>query len=311
MDKRKVIIDTDCGSDDAVAIVMALRDNSVEVLFFTTVAGNIPVELATRNTLISIEAAKTYAPPVYEGLAQPLLRDLVCATETHGSDGLGDIGLDVKELKKADGNGVLKLLEALRKSDGDIEIIALGPLTNIAAAIILEPNTMRRVKRISIMGSAGFGSGNVTPLAEFNIWQDAEAAKIVVDFGVPLFIVGWDACLGEAILYKEDIDRLREGSDIGKFCIDINKTLLEMNMGRFHQPALDMADPAAMAAILYPDCIKECGEYACDVDTSKGISYGAVHIDRYGFFPDMKAKAEFCTALDGVKFRKYLYKTLL
>ena len=100
MTKRKVIIDTDCGSDDAVAIAMALRDPSVEVLFFTTVAGNVPVDLATRNTLISIEASETYAPPVYEGLGKPLIRDLVCATETHGNDGMGDIGLQVKNLKK-------------------------------------------------------------------------------------------------------------------------------------------------------------------------------------------------------------------
>jgi purine nucleosidase len=310
MEKRKVIIDTDCGSDDAVAIAMALNDPSVEILFFVTVCGNVSAEQAAVNTLITIEHADTYEPPVYIGCRKPLLRDLVFAYETHGEDGMGDIGLSVNRLEVAEGNGILKMVEALNEADeGEIEIIALGPLTNIAVAMMLDPDAMRKVKKISVMGSAGLGYGNVSPVAEFNIWQDAEAAKITLDFGVPLLFVGWDACLGEAMLNKDDIAKIREGSDLGRFAIDCNRQLIELNTQRFGEPVLDMADPAAMAAILYPECIKECDHYYCDVDISQGISYGAVLVDRCHFL-GKEPNAEVCSALDGTKFKDYLYRTL-
>jgi len=221
MTKRKIIIDTDCGSDDAVAIAMALNDPSVEILFFVTVCGNVSAEQAAVNTLITIEQTNTYEPPVYIGCRRPLLKEPVFAYETHGQDGMGDIGLTVKRLKTAEGNGVLKMIEALREADeGEIEIITLGPLTNIAVAIMLDPEAMRKVKKIYAMGSAGLGFGNVSPVAEFNIWQDAEAAKITLDFGIPLLFVGWDACLGEAMLYKEDIEKIKNGSDLGRFATE-------------------------------------------------------------------------------------------
>ncbi|WP_312641916.1 nucleoside hydrolase [Hydrogenoanaerobacterium sp.] len=310
MDKRKIIIDTDCGSDDAMAIAMALNDPSVEILFFTTVHGNVSAEQAAINTLITIEHSGSYEPSVYLGCQKPLLRESVFAYETHGKDGMGDIGLKVKKLSIAEGNGVLKILDALRDSEaGEIEIITLGTLTNIAVAMMLDPDAMRKVKRISMMGSAGLGYGNVSPVAEFNIWQDAESAKIVLDFGVPLLFVGWDACLGEAMLHKDDIEKIRTGSDLGRFSIDCNRQLMELNTKRFGEPVLDMADPAAMAAILYPECIRECDDYYCDVDISKGISYGAVLVDRCHDMPN-KPNAAVCSALIGERFKEYLYRTL-
>jgi len=310
MVKRKVIIDTDCGSDDAVAIAMALNDPGVEILFFTTVCGNVSAEQEAINTLITIEQANTYEPPVYIGCRKPLLRDLVFAYETHGQDGMGDIGLKVNRLKVAEGNGVLKMLEALNEAEeGEIEIIALGPLTNIAVAIMLDPDAMRKVKKIYSMGSAGLGFGNVSPVAEFNIWQDAEAAKITLDFGIPLMFIGWDACLDEAMLNKDDIERIRNCSDLGRFAIECNRQLIELNTERFGEPVLDMADPAAMAAVLYPECIKECDAYYCDVDISQGISYGAVLVDKY-HFSGKEPNAEICSALHGDKFKDYLYRML-
>lgn len=310
MDKRKVIIDTDCGSDDAMAIAMALNDPSVEILFFTTVHGNVTAEQAAANTLTTIEYAGSYEPPVYIGCKAPLLRNSVFAYETHGKDGLGDIGLEAKRLKVTQGNAIFKMIEALNAAEQDeIEIITLGTLTNIALAMRVDPDAMRKVKRISMMGSAGLGCGNVSPVAEFNIWQDAEAAKMVVDFGVPLLFVGWDACLGEALLHHDDIERLRTGSELGKFTIDCNRQLAELNTARLGEAMLDMADPAAMAAILYPECIRACADYYCDVDISVGISYGNVLVDRCHDMPN-PVNASVCSALIGEKFKEYLYRTL-
>ena len=310
MKKRKIIIDTDCGSDDAVAIVMALRERSVEVLCFTTVYGNVPLEQATTNTLISIEKAQTYQPPVYRGCSRPILRDVVYAYETHGQDGMGDIGLKVEQLTAEAENGVIKMLELLRShEEGEIELITLGTLTNVALAFLMEPETMRKVKRIAMMGSAGLGCGNVTPVAEFNIWQDAEAAKIIVDSGIPLLFVGWDACLDAALLEQEDMDKISALNEIGAFCMACNRQLVQLNEERFGRPLLDMADPAAMAAILRPECIKTCDAYYCDVDISQGISYGAVVIDRMhtsGKLPN----AEVCSALHGELFKNYLCEVI-
>ncbi|MDR1617460.1 MAG: nucleoside hydrolase, partial [Treponema sp.] len=253
--KSKLVIDTDCGSDDAMAIAMALRDEAWEILFFTVVSGNVILEQAVKNTLLSIEMAGTYEPPVYAGCRDMLLHPLAFAHETHGQDGMGDLGLAPERLKPAAGHGVFKMLEALRGHDrGEIEIVTLGPLTNIAVALRLDPAAMARVRRISIMGSAGLGAGNVSPLAEFNIWQDAEAAKIVLESGLPLFLTGWDACLDDAMLEEADIERLRRSGPLGRFVVDCNRRLLELNLERFGRPCLDMADPAAMAAALFPGC---------------------------------------------------------
>lgn len=307
--KRKLIIDTDCGSDDAMAIAMALNDPSYEILFFTAVSGNVILEQAVQNTLLTIEMAGSYEPPVYAGCRDMLLRDLAFAHETHGKDGMGDRGFAPKRLKVTEGNGVLKMIEALKNSGGDIEIVTLGPLTNIALAFKLDPGALKRVARIAIMGSAGLGAGNVSPLAEFNIWQDAEAAKIVFESGLPLFLVGWDACLDAAMLEEADIRRLRESGPLGRFSVDCNRRLLELNQERFGRPCLDMADPAAMAAALFPDCIDVCDEYFCEVDATPGPGYGAVLVDRYRF-SGKKPNARLCSQLKPEKYKEYIFRTL-
>ena len=312
MDRRKkIIIDTDCGSDDAMAIAMALNDPDYEVLMCVAVSGNVHVDQAALNTLTTIEYAKSYEPPVYKGCGKMLLKELIYAHETHGNDGMGDIGLVPQRLKVQDGNGVLKMLEALRASEeGEIDIVALGPLTNLALAIRLDYETMKKAGRIVIMGTAGLGAGNVTPVAEFNIWQDAEAAKIVVESGLEeIIFVGWDACLGDSMLNPQEIEKIRTGSELGKFAIDYNRCLLEMNRERFGDYYLDMADPSAMAAALYPECIDQCEKYYCEVDVSNGPSYGSVLVDS-NFFSGKEPNVFICSKLDAQKYKKYIYKTL-
>jgi purine nucleosidase len=310
MKKQKLIIDTDCGSDDAMAIAMALHDPGYDILFFTVVAGNVSLDQAVQNTLLTIETAGSYEPPVYPGCRDMLLRDLVFAHETHGTDGMGDMGLKPRRLKAAGCHGAIKLIEALKAHDpGEIEIVALGPLTNLAIALRLDAEALGRVKRISVMGSAGLGAGNVSPLAEFNIWQDAEAAKILLESGLPLLLVGWDACLDEAMLEEDDLRRLRESGPLGRFTVECNRRLLELNIGRFGRPCLDMADPAAMAAALYPDCIARCDEYYCAVETAPGISYGAVLVDRYRF-SGKPPNARVCSKLKPEKYKEYIFRTL-
>jgi len=310
MKKQPIIIDTDCGSDDAMAIAMALHDPGVEILFFTTVSGNVDCHQAALNTLTTIEYAGTYEPSVYEGCRDMLLRELVFAHETHGNDGMGDLGYAPKRLTIAPGNGVLKMLEALNAHEaGSIEIVTLGTLTNIAVAMRLAPDTMRKVKRIVAMGTAGLGFGNVSPVAEFNIWQDAEAAKIVTEFGVPLTYVGWDACIDDAMLNEQEINRLRDSGPLGQFAVDCNRQLMLLNEQRFGRPCLDMADPAAMAAALHPACIAQCDDYYCEVDTCPGPGYGGVLVDVY-HFSGKQPNAKICSKLHVQEYKNYIFSTL-
>lgn len=309
--KKKLIIDTDCGSDDAMAIAMALNDPNYEILCMTTVSGNVPMFQATQNTLTTIEYAGSYEPPVYMGCEHMLLRKLEYAYETHGQDGMGDIGLVPKRLKPARGNAVFKLIEALTESEpGEIDIIAIGPLTNIALAIRLNPEAMKRAGRVVCMGTAGLGDGNVTPVAEFNIWQDAESAKIVMEAGLEnLVFVGWDACLGDSMFNPKEIQKIRESGTVGQFAVDCNRHLLEMNRERFGDDYLDMADPSTMAAALYPECIENCEKYYCEVDISAGPSYGAVLVD-VNNVTGKTPNAYICSKLHADKYKDYVYRML-
>ena len=310
MAKRKVIIDTDCGSDDAMAIAMALKEENVEILLFSCVAGNVEMGRALINTLATLEMTDTYYPPVYRGCESPLVQEWIGAKETHGEDGMGDIGLSHTSLKASDGRAVEKIAEALRDSEkNSIEILTLGPLTNIAMAMRLYPEEMKRVKSITVMGSAGLGYGNVTMSAEYNIYQDPEAADIVFRFGVPVILVGWDACLEEAMLEEEEIEEIRRSSDLGRFCIDSNRVLMSLNRERFGRDCLDMADPAVAAAFLYPECIEKEGDFYAEVDLSHGPSYGNVLID-VPHFTGMKENIHLVWKLKPDLFKRYLIQKL-
>ncbi len=310
-DKRKLIIDTDCGSDDAVAIAMAINDENYEVILITTVCGNVPMKQATENTLTTLEKCGRYYPDVYEGCSEPLLKQWKGSLDTHGQDGMGDLGFHSSFLKAKEGHAVLKILAVLKNNPAkSIDIITLGPLTNLAMAIRLDRETVLRARRVVAMASTGLGRGNVTPAAEFNVWQDAHAAAIVLNAGFDdLTFVGWDACLGDAILDEDEIAEIRNSSQLGKFCVDCNRVLMGLNKKRFGRDCLDMADPAAMAAALCPECIDRCERYHAEIDTSEGPSFGAVVLDYYGF-TGKETNVSICSKLKSAEFKKYLFRTL-
>ncbi len=312
MGKRKLIIDTDCGSDDAVAIAMALHDERYEILMFSAVSGNVRVDQACSNLLTTLKVCDTYYPPVYRGCNEMLKRDFVGAADTHGNDGMGDLGLVDYSLKPEEGDAVEKILETLKKNDaGSIDIITLGPLTNIAMAIMRDPQTMHRVRRIVSMAVTARAGGNVTDLAEFNVWQDAEAFKTVIDFGFEdLMFVAWDASLGEAALDEKEIAMIRESCDLGRFCIDSNIGLLMLNRARFHKDMLDMADPAAVCAALCPESIAECENYHLDVDLSDSERYGYVDID-LDHVRNEGPSAAICTKLNADIYKRYMFDHII
>ena len=203
---RVFLIDTDTASDDAVALIMALRARDVHVAAITTVAGNVGVEQATRNALYTAELCGSDVP-VYMGASQPLVRKFEDATWFHGRDGLGDHGFAPAGRTPEKVDAVEAIIATIEANPGLI-LVTLGPLTNIALALARKPEIAAQVSRCVVMGGAPCCEGNVTPAAEYNIWVDPDAARLVMRGGLPVELVGWHLCRGDAVLSPSEIDFL-------------------------------------------------------------------------------------------------------
>ena len=281
---KKIIIDTDTASDDAVALVMALREPALEVLAITAVAGNVTLDLATKNACLAATYADTYLPPIYAGAERPLVRALNTATNVHGEDGMGDMPVGFfKEpaTEPQPQRAVDAIIDLIAGGDGDIELVTLGPLTNIALAILQAPEMMKKVPHITMMGGAAF-AGNANPTAEFNIWVDAEAADVVFASGIPITMATIEACFGSAKFTPEEIEQLqRSQSEAARFCADCNRTLIDLNARLLGEPGLDLPDPTAIAILARPELIQGYFTGYARVETAgSALTDGMVVCDR-------------------------------
>ena len=318
----KYIIDTDTASDDAVALAMALKDPSCKVAAITVVAGNVPLQTAVRNALITLDmVGGDDLPPVYVGAEKPLIGQRLDASHIHGQDGLGDIGYPDPVHQPEKEGAVQAMLRIIDTCDEDIELITLGPLTNVAIAITLEPAIMKKLRRITVMGGSQLGYGSPRGVSEFNILSDPEAAQIVCRFGVPITMVPLEVCKRAASpdddcrLSAAEMAAIKDiGTDLARFCIDCNKTLIDYNKKAYKNEVLGLADPTAVAAALRPGLIKE--SFACNiqVDTSGSRTHGQTNATRLKK-TIMEGMAEHLThmvvkTLDGPGFKTYLYDML-
>ncbi|MBR4073401.1 MAG: nucleoside hydrolase [Clostridia bacterium] len=274
---RKFIIDTDTAADDAVALLIAAAEPEIEILGVTTVCGNVPLELATKNALQVLETAGRNIP-VFKGESRPLKRELYTAEYVHGSDGMGDKELvNPKALPQTE-NAVDFILNTVKNSPDEIEIIALGPVTNIAKAILDDPETMRKIKKIWSMGTAGLGKGNVTEYAEFNVYVDAESYDIMLNSGIPITVIGLDMCLGESSLNKEDLNCLANLGKKGSFVEKCTSKILEHNIIKFGSHTADIPDAVAVSVCLWKDTVKNSSLAFCRCVTDNNAHYGQVEV---------------------------------
>ena len=303
---RRFIIDTDAASDDAVALIMALRDETCKVEAITVLGGVMAVEQASINARVSIDVADTYIPPVYCGMQKPLWRAAQTGENAHGVDGLSDVGLAVTNLPPTEGHAVDAILSLAKKYD-DLEIITLGPLTNIAMAIMLDLPTMKRVKRIITMGAQYIMPNDCTANAEYNIWVDAEAADIVMQSGIPITLIPLDACYGAAEINKEDREKLLGmGTRCGEFIVKANKNLLQFNIDFYGKDIISQPDPSAVASTLYPGVVTATRTAKARVECKSELGYGQV---LYNFDTAEPHNVTIVTAIDAGKFKEYLFKT--
>lgn len=308
---RRFLIDTDTASDDAVALIMALREPDIHVEAITVVAGNLPLPLAVKNALLSVEVANTYRPPVFAGMAKPLLRDLFTSEFVHGDDGMGNMDLPEPALAAEREHAVDALIRILTGAPDELELITLGPLTNIAMVCLRAPEAIRKLKRITMMGGAGFGSGNITPVAEFNVYVDAEAFGLVLQAGVPITLVGWDVSMGTTFITADDIDYLLgTGSRSAEFCVRCNQSLKEFNWQRLAKIGFDLPDPATVAAAVYPDTVLDAIDAYTYVETRSETTYGQVIMDTMHLLK-REPNATICRSLDGRRFKERLFRAII
>ena len=280
---RRFLIDTDTASDDAVAMVMALRDPDIDVQAFTVVAGNVPLDQAVQNALYTVELCDSDVP-VIAGAAVPMLRDLETAQNVHGQDGFGDIGLDLTGRSPSAGWAPQTIVDTIRAHPGEITLVALGPLTNIATALLWAPDMAQLVERVVVMGGTGLdGPGNVSPNAEFNFWVDPEAVRVVLRSGMPLEFVGWDISIESAVVTPERNAAIRAlGTRYGDFSLDIQSVLASYAYEETKLKGPDFPDPIAMAHAIDP--APATTEFvAVDIAIGPEPMRGTLIVDQFGF----------------------------
>ncbi len=305
----RLLIDTDTAADDAVALLLALRSPGVEVAALTIVAGNVPVGQAARNALATLGAAGRLDVPVHVGAAVPLLQPIAFATEVHGEDGLGD-----SFLPPVGSPSPVPALDAtlalLRAGDpNSLTWVALGPLTNVATAILADPAACRRVRELVIMGGAGDGVGNVTPAAEYNFWVDPEAARIVLRAGIPIRLVGWDLSRRpDALFTAADRAALQASGPLGAFAERVTRRLWEFATGSHHRDGMDLPDPIAVAGAVAPSLLT-WEPRAVDVECRGELTRGAAVVDHLAV-TGQPPNVELATALDGPGFKALVLERL-
>ncbi|WP_170366174.1 nucleoside hydrolase [Ruegeria arenilitoris] len=310
MTARKIIIDTDPGQDDAVAILLALASpDEIEVLGITAVAGNVPLELTAKNARIVCELAGRTDIPVFAGCDRPLKRPLITAEHVHGKTGLDGPVLPDPQIPLAEGHGVDFIIDTLRAQDsGTVTLCPLGPLTNIATAFQKAPDIVERVQEIVLMGGAYFEVGNITPTAEFNIHVDPEAADIVFKSGVPIVVMPLDVT-HKALVTKPRNDAFRAlGTKVGIAVAEMTDFFERFDKEKYGSEGAPLHDPCVTAYLIRPELFS--GRHVnVEIETQSDLTLGMTVADWWGV-TDRKPNALFIGDVDADGFFALLTERL-
>ena len=279
MAPRPIIIDTDPGQDDAIAILLALASPELDVLGITAVAGNVPLALTEQNARKVCELAGRTEMNVFAGCARPLLRPLVTAEYVHGRTGLDGPDLPAPSMPLQERHAVDWLVETLMAApDGEITLCPIGPLTNIATAMVREPRILPKIREIVLMGGGFFEGGNTTPTAEFNIYVDPHAAHVVFDSGVKLTMMPLDVTHKALMRHDwiEHVDRL--GTPVGKAAAAMMAFYERFDMEKYGEAGGPLHDPCVIAYLLRPELFqgKDCNVV---VETGSELTMGMTVVD--------------------------------
>jgi len=269
---KRIILDTDPGVDDAMAIFLALRSPELKVEAITAVSGNVPLSLTLPNALRLVEIAGRTDIPVAAGAATPLVRRLVTAKYAHGNNGLGGVEFPEPKTKPVAETAVELISRMIRANPGEITIVAVGPLTNIATALIADPSLASKIQSILVMGGS-LNGGNITPAAEFNFYVDPEAARIVFDAGIPLTTVGLNVT-NRVQIHEEQVRVLEAAKNpVSQAAGKIMRATLDRFLRERQVTGFGMHDPVTVAHLIDPT-ILTVRDYYVQIETTGELTAG-------------------------------------
>jgi purine nucleosidase len=306
---RRFIIDTDTGSDDVWAIIEALRATDiVRVEAVTVLCGNLPLDMCVKNAMLAVDAAGTYTPPVYRGMDRPLMhKESFYAVNVHGDDGLGGMHLPPSPRPVETKHAVDAIIDIVMANPGEIEICTIGPLTNIAMAVLKEPKLAENVKKVWILGGSAGPTGNMTPAAEYNVYVDPEAASIVLDAGMDTMWVTWDNARGETEITPEEVNSLLScGDSTAEFCAKCTRRLREYYHELYGRDTYGVIDSLLMTCALYPEIMRNTFRANCAIELRGTETRGYFRIDRDGRLKK-EPNAEICPAVDVDMYKQKLF----
>ena len=307
---QKIIIDTDPGQDDAVAILLALASpDEIEVLGITAVAGNVPLSLTERNARIVCELAGRPDIAIYAGCDRQLRRKLVTAEHVHGKTGLDGPELPEPKIKLQEKHGVDFIIDTiLQEPENSVSLCPLGPLTNIASAILKQPKIVSRIKQIVLMGGAYFEVGNITPTAEFNIFVDPDAAKIVFEAGIDMVVMPLDVTHKALVTGERNEAFRRLKSPVGIAVAEMTDFFERFDKEKYGSSGAPLHDPCVTAYLINPK-IFSGKKINVEIETKSELTLGMTVADWWGV-TDRKANAFFVGDLDSEKFFNLLTERL-
>nr|WP_241668526.1 MULTISPECIES: nucleoside hydrolase [unclassified Pseudomonas] len=280
MERVDLIIDTDPGADDVVALLLALASpQELNILALTTVAGNVRLDKTSRNARLAREWAGREDVPVYAGASRPLMRTPIYAEDIHGKEGLSGVSVYEPKAALAEGNAVAYLIDTLMSaSPHSITIAMLGPQTNLALALMQQPAIIQGIKEVVIMGGAHFNGGNITPVAEFNLFADPHAAEVVLNSGMKLTYLSLDAT--HKILTSDE--RLKQiaalNNQAGQLVGDILNDYIKADMEHYDIPGGPVHDAAVIAWLLKPQLFSGRAVNVV-IDSREGPTFGQTIVD--------------------------------
>jgi len=280
---KRIVIDCDPGIDDAQAIIMAHRHPEVKIEAITSVCGNVSLSRTTKNVLRILDVLDAEAIPVYAGADSALVEPGENASFVHGEDGLGDAALPASNRRVEKEHAALALSRLGKQDPGEISLIAIGPLTNLALALRLDPDLPSYYDRLVIMGGAHYAQGNTPNLpAEFNIYSDPDAAAIVFNNWPNLTMVSWEATIAHGLPLSDFKALMKYQNPPSKFLGNVTKHLIAFFEEKFNTQLSYAADPLAMAVMLEPDIVKKSVKKFVQIERFGRLSRGMTVVDWWG-----------------------------
>jgi len=307
----RVLLDTDTAGDDTIAIMMALRARNARLEGITINCGNISFDQQVENALYTIQVAGMSGKvPVYPGARHPLLLDWKTVEHIHGKDGMGNSRFPRAKQRPEPVHAVDAIIDTINSNPGEITLVEIAPMTNLALAIRKDPTIIKKVRHFYFMGGTNQYLGNVTPAAEFNIWVDPDAAKIVLGSGMPITMVGWEICMRYGLLgpreYSEiESTRTRES----EFFVAVNRQVRKFMREEQGIDATSCPDSITMSIVLNPKVATDVKRRYVEVDNSVGVSRGATIVDHLNVLR-RKPNVRIVYEASKERFRPMLYRIL-